>query len=38
MAAVVVCADTGSESRSDRDRNVVIPASLAGMALPALLA
>jgi len=38
MAATVFCADTGSDRSSDRDGKIVIPASLAGMALPALLA
>jgi hypothetical protein len=38
MAAAVVCTDTGSARSSDREGKIVIPASLARMALPALLA
>jgi len=38
MAAAVLCADTGSARSSDRVGKIVIPASLASMALLALLA
>jgi hypothetical protein len=35
--AAAVFADNRSDRSSDRDGKIVIPASLAGMALPALL-
>jgi hypothetical protein len=38
MAVTGFCADTGSARSSDRDGKIVIPASLASMALLALLA